>query len=126
MHRQRLKPPHCRSCLMRTTAMLLVLMLVSPVAATISEEQNSQINFEINGEPILPTYSRAVQLAFDRVENLDQYTQDELSQTNEWLVVTQIPIEKQTFTLAKPQSVEPTSILPVSYTHLTLPTNREV
>ena len=64
---------------MRTTAMLLILMLVSPVAATISEEQNSQINFEINGEPILPTYSRAVQLAFDRVENLDQYTQDELS-----------------------------------------------
>ena len=85
MHRQRLKPLQHRSRPMRTTAMLLVLMLVSPVAATIGEGQNNNIDFEVSGENILPTYSRAVQLAFDRVENLNQYTDEELSQTNQWL-----------------------------------------
>ena len=95
MHRQRLKPLQHRSQSMRTTAMLLVLMLVSPVAASIGEGQNYDIDFEIDGENILPTYSRAVQLAFDRVEDLEQYTDDELSQTNQWLVVTQIPIPLQ-------------------------------
>ena len=40
---------------MRTTAMLLVLMLVSPVAASIGEGQNYDIDFEIDGENILPT-----------------------------------------------------------------------
>ena len=100
---------------MRTTAMLLVLMLVSPVAASIGEGQNYDIDFEIDGENILPTYSRAVQLAFDRVENLEQYTDDELSQTNQWLVVTQIPIDKQSLTLAKPESVETAPILRGAY-----------
>ena len=71
---------------MRTIAMLLVLMLVSPVVATIGEGQNNNIDFEVSGENILPTYSKAVQLAFDRVENLNQYTVEELSQTNQWLL----------------------------------------
>jgi len=115
MHRQRLKPLQHRSQSMRTTAMLLVLMLVSPVAASIGEGQNYDIDFEIDGENILPTYSRAVQLAFDRVEDLEQYTDDELSQTNQWLVVTQIPIDKQSLTLAKPESVETAPILRGAY-----------
>ncbi len=115
MHRQRLKPLQFRTQSMRTTAMLLVLMLVSPVGASIADGQNHDIDFEINGEDILPTYSRAVQLAFDRVENLDQYSDDELSQTNQWLVVTQIPIEKQSLTLAKPASVEFAPILSGAY-----------
>ena len=115
MHRQRLKPLQHRSWSMRTTAMLLVLMLLSPVAASIGEGQNYDIEFEIDGENILPNYSRAVQLAFDRVENLDQYTDDELSQTNQWLIVTQIPIDKQSLTLAKPESVESAPILGGAY-----------
>ena len=65
----------------------------------------------MSGENILPTYSKAVQLAFDRVENLEQYTVEELSQTNQWLIVTQIPIDKQSLTLAKPEFVESTPIL---------------
>ena len=36
----------------------------------------------------MPSYSRAVQLAFDRVSDLDSYTDEVLSQTSEWLVVT--------------------------------------
>ena len=93
MHRQRLKPLQTRICNVRVTAMLLVLMLVSPVVATAGQEQTIDIDFEIDGEPILPTYSRAIQLAFDRVGELDRYTETELSETNEWLVITQIPIE---------------------------------
>ena len=93
IRRERLKPLQARTTLMRTAAMLLVLMLVSPVAAAIVDDQEVQINLEIDGEPILPTYSLAVQLAFDRVEELDQYSEDQLAETDEWLVVTQIPLE---------------------------------
>ena len=85
IRRERLKPLQARTTLMRTAAMLLVLMLVSPVAAAIVDDQELQINLEIDGEPILPTYSLAVQLAFDRVEELDQYSEDQLAETDECL-----------------------------------------
>lgn len=115
MHRQRLKPLRTRISNVRVTAMLLVLMLVSPVVATAGQEQTIDIDFEIDGEPILPTYSRAIQLAFDRVGELERYTETELSQTYEWLVITQIPIEKQFFTSAKPTTIESSSLLRGAY-----------
>ena len=115
MHRQRLKPPRTQISNVRVTAMLLVLMLVSPVIATAGQEQTIDFDFEINGDPILPTYSRTIQLAFDRVGDLDRYTPTELSQTNEWLVITQIPIEKQFFTSAKPTTIESSPLLRGAY-----------
>ena len=111
MHRQRLKPLQHRSRPMRTIAMLLVLMLVSPVVATIGEGQNNNIDFEVSGENILPTYSKAVQLAFDRVENLNQYTVEELIPNQPMVDCNPNPFEKQSLTLAKPESVEPAPIL---------------
>ena len=78
-------------------------------------KQTIDIDFEINGEPILPTYSRTIQLAFDRVGELDRYTETELSQTNEWLVISQIPLEKQFFTSAKPTTIESLSLLRGAY-----------
>ena len=115
IRRERLKPLQARTTLMRTAAMLLVLMLVSPVAAAIVDDQEVQINLEIDGEPILPTYSLAVQLAFDRVEELDQYSEDQLAETDEWLVVTQIPLEKQIWSVASPEKVKATSVLRGAY-----------
>ena len=100
---------------MRTVAMLLVMMLISPVAAAITDEQNQRFDLEINGEEIIPTYSRAVQTAFDRVENLDQYSQEQLEQTNEWLVVTQVPMNKHSWTIPSPKHVEQAPILNGAY-----------
>ena len=115
MRRERLKPPEGRTDLMRATAVLLVLMILSPVVAAIGDEQEIRIDLEIEGEPIMPTYSRAVQLAFDRVENLDQYSEDQLAQTHEWLVVTQVPLEKQIWTVANPKTVEVAPVLPGAF-----------
>ena len=50
MHRQRLKPPRTQISNVRVTAMLLVLMLVSPVIATAGQEQTIDFDFEINGD----------------------------------------------------------------------------
>ncbi len=100
---------------MRATAMLLVLMLLSPVAAAMTDEQEIRIDLEIDGEPIMPTYSRAVQLAFDRVADLDSYTDDQLAQTHEWLIVTSIPLEKQIWSVASPEKVEEAPVLRGAY-----------
>ncbi|HIE81129.1 MAG TPA: hypothetical protein EYQ07_01095 [Candidatus Poseidoniales archaeon] len=100
---------------MRGSATLLVLMLLTPVSAAMADEARQPIDLEIDGEPILPTYSRAVQAAFARVENLDRYSEEQLAQTDEWLIVTQVPLKKQVWTLASPRQVEPAPILRGAY-----------
>ena len=55
---------------MRGCATLLVLMLLTPVSAAMADDARQSIDLEIDGEPILPTYSRAVQAAFARVEKI--------------------------------------------------------
>ncbi|HIN03949.1 MAG TPA: hypothetical protein EYM66_02700, partial [Candidatus Poseidoniales archaeon] len=100
---------------MRGCATLLVLMLLTPVSAAMADDARQPIDLEIDGEPILPTYSRAVQAAFARVENLDRYSEEQLAQTDEWLIVTQVPLKKQVWTLASPRQVEPAPILRGAY-----------
>ena len=100
---------------MRGCATLLVLMLLTPVSAAMADDARKPIDLEIDGEPILPTYSRAVQAAFARVENLDRYSEEQLAQTDEWLIVTQVPLKKQVWTLASPRQVEPAPILRGAY-----------
>ncbi|HJL64373.1 MAG TPA: S8 family serine peptidase, partial [Candidatus Thalassarchaeaceae archaeon] len=100
---------------MRAVAALLMLVIISPTVIAISDGQNIKIDLEINGEDIIPTYSESVQAAFARVENLNQYSQDELEITKEWLVVTQVPEKKQVWTIPSPKSIKEVSLLPNSY-----------
>ena len=112
---ERLKPQYVRPLFMRALAALLMLVIISPTVIAISDGQDIKIDLEIYGEDILPTYSESVQAAFARVENLNQYSQDELEITKEWLVVTQVPEKKQVWTIPSPQFIEKVSLLPNSY-----------
>ena len=100
---------------MRNASVIIVLMLLSPIVAAISDEQEVNIDLEITDELIIPTYSKAIQYSFKRVSDLNQYSTDQLSNTEYWLVVTQVPIEKQVWTAANPKNVEAVDYLKGAY-----------
>ena len=100
---------------MRTALAVLLVLLIAPLGGVVSGSPGAPIDLEIEGDEIMPTYSRSVQLGFDRVEDLGQYTEEQLSETNEWLVVTRVPIHKHSWTKAAPELTEPAPILRGAY-----------
>ena len=100
---------------MRTALAVLLVLLIAPLGGVVSGSPGVPVDLEIEGNEIMPTYSRSVQLGFDRVEDLSQYTEEQLSETNEWLVVTRVPIHKHSWTKAAPEFTEPAPILHGAY-----------
>ena len=100
---------------MRTALAVLLVLLIAPLGGVVSGSPGVPVDLEIEGDEIMPTYSRSVQLGFDRVEDLSQYTEEQLSETNEWLVVTRVPIHKHSWTKAAPELTEPAPILRGAY-----------
>ena len=99
----------------RTTVIVLLMLIMTPLGAVASDSSDRSEELQIEGSDIISSYSRAVQLAFDRVSNLDSYSNEELEQTEDWLVVTRVPIGKHKLTLASPDFSEPAPILIGSY-----------
>ena len=83
----------------RTVVIVLVMLILTPIGGVVSGSSDSE-SIRIEGDPIMPSYSRAVQLAFDRVSDLDSYQKEVLEQTVNWLVVSRVPIDKHEFTIA--------------------------
>ena len=99
---------------MRYALVVLTLLLLAPVGTSFAEVAEDDIE-PFENEAIMPTYSRAVQLAFARVSDIDSYDSTELSEAYSWLVVTWIPKEKHIATIGSPDESEEAPILRGAY-----------
>ena len=100
---------------MRTALAVLIILLFAPFGGVVAGSAGQPVDLGIEGDEILPTYSRAVQLAFERVGDMSGYSEEDLSGTHEWLVVTRVPIDKHPWTKAAPESSESAPILRGAY-----------
>ena len=79
---------------MRTALAVLIILLFVPFGGVVTGSAGQPVDLGIEGDEILPTYSRAVQLAFERVGDMSGYSEQDLAGANEWLVVTRVPLDK--------------------------------
>ena len=81
---------------MRSVLIAVFILLSAPISGLVTaENENIKESLESEQNLILPTYSIAVQLAFERVADLEQYSTEELENTKQWLVVTTNNINEQ-------------------------------
>jgi len=74
--------------------------------------QGERLHSDTEEDPsFLQTYSRAVQLAFARVSDLENYEPEVLAEVESWLVVSNLPIEDHRTSLGNPDISVRTGIL---------------
>ena len=110
-HRRTAKCGRRSSSGVRSVVIVLVMLVMTPFGGVVAGSSELPEELRIEGDEIMPSYSRAVQLAFDRVSDLNSYTDEILSQTEEWLVVTRAPMELHHLTKASPDTSEKAPIL---------------
>jgi subtilisin-like proprotein convertase family protein/subtilisin family serine protease len=99
---------------MRNALIVLTLLLLAPVGTSFAKVPDEDVG-AFEKEEVMLTYSRAVQLAFARVSDIDNYDSAELSETHSWLVVTGIPKEEHVETLGSPDETEEAPVLRGAY-----------
>ena len=101
---------------MRTTIFAVFILVFAPISGLVVADNERQQNL-LEGEQnmILPTYSVAVQLAFERVSDLEQYSTEELDNTGEWLIVSANNIDDQLKMMPEVTSIQETSQLQGTY-----------
>tara|TARA_B100000900_G_scaffold412360_1_gene433973 strand:+ start:3117 stop:6935 length:3819 start_codon:yes stop_codon:yes gene_type:complete len=100
----------------RVVLIAVFIILLAPFSGlVVAEKENQEKNNEQEEKLIIPTYSIAVQLAFDRVENLEQYTDEEIENTNEWLIVTNKEIKEQYRIISEVEHIESAPLLQGAY-----------
>ena len=99
---------------MRVAILVLLMVSFSPAAHAVGGEEPKEIPTVVL-EDILGTYSRSVQIAFERVSDIDSYEEAELAAVDSWLVVTGIPIKEHRWTEAEPEESKPVEHLRGSY-----------
>ena len=101
---------------MRTAIFAVFILVIAPISGLVTAENESQQkSLEEEKNLILPTYSVAVQLAFERVSDLEQYSKEELDRTEEWLVVSTNSIDEQLKMIPEEISIQETSQLEGTY-----------
>ena len=70
---------------MRVAILVLLMVSFSPAAHAVGGEEPEEIPTVVL-EDILGTYSRSVQIAFERVSDIDSYDEAELAAVDSWLV----------------------------------------
>ena len=98
---------------MRVAILVLLMVTFAPAGNVLGEEPEEIPTVVL--EDVLGTYSRSVQIAFERVSDIDSYGEADLAMSDSWLVVTGIPIEEHRWTAAEPESSEPVKHLKGSY-----------
>ena len=73
-------------------ALAISLIIVISSINMVTSESNTTLDTEIEST-IISDYSRAIQLAFERVSDLERYDDWTLRETTDWVVVTRIPHE---------------------------------
>ena len=97
---------------MRTAIFAVFILVIAPISGLVTAENEIQQNsLEDEQNLILPTYSVAVQLAFERVSDLEQYSKEELENTEEWLIVSTNNIDEQLKMIPEVTSIQETSQL---------------
>jgi len=99
---------------MRNAVVLLALLILAPIGTSFAEV-TEEVEIPLENKEMMPTYSRAVQLAFARVSNIDIYDKEDLTEASSWLVVTGIPIEDHFRTMAVPDDSEAAPVLRGAY-----------
>ena len=94
---------------MSRVVVIVGLLILSTTASFVQGEKLQSDNEE--GNLFLPTYSRAVQLAFARVSDLESYDTEELSEVESWLIVTSLSIDEHRTSFGKPDFSVDTGIL---------------
>ena len=100
---------------MRYAIPIAMIVLFSPLLGVVSGDYEYPERDNFESPPIMESYSIPVQLAFDRAEDLSYYSQEELLNANEWLIVTGIPLGEHTKSSSSPMSSVETKVLPGSY-----------
>ena len=101
---------------MRTAIFAVFILVIAPISGLVAAENGSQQNsLEEEQNLILPTYSVAVQLAFERVSDLEQYSKEELDNAEEWLIVSTNDIDEQLKMIPEVTSIQETSQLQGTY-----------
>ena len=101
---------------MRVAFLVLAMLLLSPIGnVNAASNEVEAESLDINERLILQSYSRAVQLAFERVSVIDAYNENTLVGTKSWLVVTGIHPEDHFSTFAAPDEIEEVEFLKGSY-----------
>ena len=70
---------------------------------------------EAPASSLLESYSWEVQRAFSRVSDMSLYDEEQLSETADWLVVTEMSLEAHAYSSAGPDHSEPALLLKGSY-----------
>ena len=92
---------------MRSVLIAVFILLSAPVSGLVTaENQTLKESSESEQNLIIPTYSIAVQLAFERVADLEQYSEEELEDTKQWLVVSTNNINEQIKMIPETVSIE--------------------
>jgi subtilisin-like proprotein convertase family protein len=100
---------------MRRVVIAVLILFFAPFSGIVSAGYSVDLETEENGNLVIPTYSDTVQLAFQRVSNLEHYSMEELENTKQWLIVTNKEIEKQKSFLNTPKSIEKAPVLQGAY-----------
>ena len=100
---------------MRNAFAMAVMLLFSSIAGVSSGDYVDEGDDEIVHDPIIPTYSIAVQLSLKRAEDLNSYSHEQLDSTNEWLVITGMEMGSHLSSKARPDNTERAPILEGAY-----------
>ena len=99
---------------MRVASLVIVIMVFAPFGHVLAEEKDTGTAPIVVNE-VMQSYSRDVQIAFERVSDMDLYDVDSLAEVDSWLVVTGVSSENHRNTEAQPDEIEPVAFLKGSY-----------
>jgi len=98
----------------RVASLIIVIMVFAPFGQALAEvEDVGSAPIVVND--VMQSYSRTVQIAFERVSDLSLYHEDVLAGVNSWLVVSGVAMENHRNTEAHPDEIEPLALLKGSY-----------
>ena len=99
---------------MRVAALIIVILVFAPFGQALAEVEDDG-GAPIIVKDVMQSYSRTVQIAFERVADMSLYDSDSLAGVNSWLVVSGVALEDHRKTEARPDESESVSLLKGSY-----------
>ena len=75
------------------SAIVVILLLLSPMNLVGAESQRNDSIYDNDDIKIIETYSKSIQNALYRLSDLGQYEENTLIENNDWVVVTDYPLE---------------------------------
>ena len=99
---------------MRVASLIIVIMVFAPFGQALAEVEDVG-SAPIVVDDVMQSYSRTVQIAFERVSDMSLYNGDALAEVNSWLVVSGVAMENHHNTEAQPDETEPLELLKGSY-----------